>query len=238
MVDTDMSRRVIFNADDFGASTGINQGIIDAHTKGVVTSTSFMVPGRAADEAVEMARDHPALSIGLHWDVWGEGEREFDTRDLAASRAELHRQLDEFDRMFGRPPTHIDSHQHAHKSEHLLPVFKEVVLPLGIPLRGVSDLSYIGGFYAQWEWKVTNLEYISVEFLQKLLREEAPEGWTEFSCHPGYISDDFESIYLSEREEEVRTLTDLRISDYLDSQGMQLGSYIDYQGSTTDTSVN
>ena len=117
-------------------------------------------------------------------------------------------------------------------------VSAEVVLPLGIPLRGVSDLSYVGGFYAQWEWKVTNLEYISVEFLQKLLREEAPEGWTEFSCHPGYISDDFDSIYLSEREEEVRTLTDPRITDYLDSQEIQIGSYIDYQKATANPPVN
>lgn len=228
-----MSRRVIFNADDLGASSGINRGIIEAHRNGVVTSASCMVTGSAIAEAVELAKQYPALSVGLHWDVWGENDREFDTRDLDASRAELHRQLDEFQRLFGRPPTHVDSHQHAHRSDHLMPVFEEIILPMGIPLRGAADMNYVGGFYAQWEWKVTNLDYVSVEFLKKLLREEAPEGWTEFSCHPGYVSDDFESIYHTEREAELATLTDRRIIDFLAEQDIRLGSYSDFSHALT-----
>jgi len=39
-----MTRHVIFNADDFGASTGINRGIIEAHLRGVVTSTRYSSP--------------------------------------------------------------------------------------------------------------------------------------------------------------------------------------------------
>ncbi len=70
-----MKRFLIFNADDFGASTGVNRGILECHTRGVVTSASLMVTGRAAREAVAMSRDHPGLSVGLHWDVWGEDER-------------------------------------------------------------------------------------------------------------------------------------------------------------------
>jgi predicted glycoside hydrolase/deacetylase ChbG (UPF0249 family) len=223
-----MARYVIFNADDFGASTGINRGIVEAHVDGVVTSTSFMVTGRAAEQAASLARDHPALSIGLHWDVWGEDERQFDTRDLDASRRELERQLASFETLFGRLPTHIDSHRHAHRAEHLQPMFREVAERIGVPLRGESDLSYVGGFYGQWEWQVTDLTHISVPFLQKLLREEAPEGWTEFSCHPGYVSDDFESIYLAEREVELRTLTDPAVIDCLDELGIRLASYDDY----------
>ncbi len=34
---------LIVNADDFGASRGINRGIAEAHTTGIVTSTSLMV---------------------------------------------------------------------------------------------------------------------------------------------------------------------------------------------------
>jgi predicted glycoside hydrolase/deacetylase ChbG (UPF0249 family) len=219
---------LIINADDFGASTGVNRGILECHTRGVVTSTSLMVTGRAVLEAVAMSRDYPALAVGLHWDVCGEDEREFDTGDLAAVRDEFHRQLDEFYRLLGRMPTHVDSHRHVHREEHLMPVFRQLVAPLGVPLREDGRVNFVGGFYAQWEWKVTRLEYVSVPFLMRMLREEVPLGWTEFSCHPGYASADYASVYLTEREAEVRTLTDPRIRQTIEDLGIRLVSYPDY----------
>jgi predicted glycoside hydrolase/deacetylase ChbG (UPF0249 family) len=223
-----MGKYLIVNADDFGASTGVNRGILDCHTRGIVKSTSLMVTGRAVHEAVSMSRNYPTLSVGLHWDVWGEDERTFDLSNLPAVRDEFHRQLDAFYRLLGCLPTHIDSHRHAHRYEQVLPVFRELVEPLGVPLRGESEVRFIGGFYAQWEWMVTNLEYVSVPTLQRLLHEEISEGWTELSCHPGYISLDFTSVYLQEREAEVRTLTDPRIRQTIETLGIQLVSYTDY----------
>jgi predicted glycoside hydrolase/deacetylase ChbG (UPF0249 family) len=223
-------RHLIVNADDFGASEGVNRGIVECHVDGIVTSTSLMVTGRAVDEAVELSRAHPDLAIGLHWDVWGEDEREFDTSDSAAARAELERQLDEFERLMGRLPTHVDSHRHAHREGDLMDVFADVVHPLGIPVRGDGRVEFVGGFYAQWEWMVTNLEYVSVEFLQQLLRDEvAEDGWTEISCHPGFASDDFMSVYLAEREAELRTLVDPRIRQTIDELGLTLSSYADWR---------
>lgn len=227
-----LGKHLIFNADDFGASTGVNRGILKGHTDGVVTSTSLMVTGRAVQEAVSMSRDHPALAVGLHWDVWGEDEREFDTSDVPAVREEFRRQLDEFGNLLSRMPTHIDSHRHAHREKHLLPVFHELVEPLGIPLRDDGGVGFVGGFYAQWEWKVTNLDYVGVPFLQKMLREEVPEGWTEFSCHPGYVSSDYEAVYDTEREAELETLTDPRIRRTMEELGIHLTSYADYLEAT------
>jgi predicted glycoside hydrolase/deacetylase ChbG (UPF0249 family) len=219
---------LVINADDFGASPGINRAIVDGHTRGVVTSTSLMVTGRAAPEAAALSRGHPALSVGLHWDVCGEDERSFDTHDLAAVREEFRRQLEAFHRLMGRPPTHVDSHRHVHREEHLRPVFRELVAPLGVPLRDDGRVAFVGGFYAQWEWQVTNLEYVSVPFLQKLLREEVGDGWTELSCHPGYGSPGYQSVYLAEREAEVATLTDPRIRQTIRELGIRLVSYAGY----------
>ena len=223
-----MSKYLIFNADDFGASTGVNRGILECHTQGVVTSASMMVTGRAVEEAVSITRDYPDLAIGLHWDVWGEDEREFDIENIPAVRNEFHRQIDEFHRLMGRLPTHIDSHRHAHREDHLMPVFRELVEPLGVPLRDDGRVNFVGGFYAQWEWMVTNLDYVSVETLQRMLQEEVPEGWTEFSCHPGYRSPDYESVYLEEREAELCTLRDPRVRQTIDELGIKLVSYADY----------
>jgi predicted glycoside hydrolase/deacetylase ChbG (UPF0249 family) len=220
---------LIFNADDFGASAGVNRGILECHTGGVVTSASLMVTGRAVREAVSMSRDHPALAVGLHWDVWGEDEREFDTQNLALVRQEYERQLEEFYSMLGRMPTHVDSHRHAHREAHLMSLFRDLVAPLGVPLRDDGQVRFVGGFYAQWEWLVTNLDHVSVPFLVRMLREEVGPGWTEFSCHPGYQSSDFASVYLTEREAEVRTLTDPRIRQAIDELGIRLASYTDYR---------
>jgi predicted glycoside hydrolase/deacetylase ChbG (UPF0249 family) len=223
-----MTAFVIFNADDFGQAPGINQGILECHTRGVVTSASLMVTGRAIAEAVSMSRDHPRMSLGLHWDVWGEDEREFDVNDVVAVKDELRRQLDEFERLVGRLPTHVDSHRHAHREPHLMPIFSEFLEPLGVPLRGDGRVRFVGGFYAQWQWGVTNLEYVSVPFLERILRDEVPDGWTEISCHPGYVGPGYAAMYAREREAEVLTLTDRRIRATLEALGIRLSSYEDY----------
>jgi predicted glycoside hydrolase/deacetylase ChbG (UPF0249 family) len=224
----DAGRYLIINADDFGASAGVNRGILEAHTRGVVTSTSLTVRGVAAQEAAAMSRDCPGLSVGLHWDVWGEGEQVFDVTDLPAVRGEFHRQVDEFHRLLGRLPTHVDSHHHVHRRPALIPVFQELVGPLRVPLRGEDGVRFVGGFYAQWEYLVTDLEHVSVTALQRMLREEVEPGWTEFGCHPGYASPDFTSVYLHEREAELRTLTAPAIRETIETLGIHLVSYVDY----------
>ncbi len=225
------ARNLIVNADDLGYSTGVNKGVLDCHTQGIVTSASFMVTGHAVAEAVAISREHPALGVGLHWDAWGEDEREFDLDDERAVRDEFHRQLDEFQRLMGRLPSHVDTHRHAHRKweARLMPLFRELVEPLGVPLRDDGRVRFVGDFYAQWQWKVTNLEYVSVPFLERLLREKVGAGWTEVSCHPGYVTGDFGSVYLWEREEEVRTLTDPGIRRTIDEVGIQLRSYAEYR---------
>lgn len=62
----DSARRLILSADDFGLSSGVNSGIMRAHRDGVLTDASLMVNGAACDEAVELARATPGLSVGLH----------------------------------------------------------------------------------------------------------------------------------------------------------------------------
>src|SRR5438128_613388 len=139
-----MKKYLIFNADDFGASTGVNRGILEAHTRGVVTSASLMVTGRAVQEAVAISGDHPELAIGLHWDVSGEDEREFNLDDAGDVCEEFKRQLGRFHDLLGRMPSHIDSHRHAHRE--VMAVFEKLVAPLGVPVRGDGRVTYLSGF--------------------------------------------------------------------------------------------
>lgn len=223
-----MTKHLIVNADDFGASDGTNRGIVECHLNGVLTSTSLMVYGAAVHEAVSLSSQHPELAIGLHWDVVGEDEREFDLSDHAAVRDELEVQLDLFQQLMGRRPTHIDSHRHTHMHDDVREFFLEIASHVGVPIRGDGRVEFIGGFYAQWEWGVTELEHVSVETLQRILHREVGEGWTEVSCHPGYVTPEYVSMYSHEREAEVRTLTDPRIRKTIDQLGIRLESYITY----------
>jgi predicted glycoside hydrolase/deacetylase ChbG (UPF0249 family) len=220
---------LIVNADDYGASQGINRGIRECHEQGIVTSASLMVTGAAVKEAVALSLDLPQLSVGLHWDVWGEDERSFDLTNPAAVRDEFRRQLDAFGGLMERLPTHVDSHRHAHLEPAVLPVIQEITRALDLPLRGTGEVNFIGGFYGQWEWMVTNLDYISVDALSRILREEVGEGWTELGCHPGYRASGFKSAYDMEREVEIQTLTDARVRTLLKERGVSLASYYDLQ---------
>ena len=59
-------RRLIINADDFGYTSGVNRAIVEAHTRGVVTSSTLMATGAAFAEAVHVLKAVPRLSIGCH----------------------------------------------------------------------------------------------------------------------------------------------------------------------------
>ena len=60
------NRRLIVNADDFGASRSINEAVIRAQREGILTTASLMVNEAACDEAVELAKQNPRLGVGLH----------------------------------------------------------------------------------------------------------------------------------------------------------------------------
>jgi hopanoid biosynthesis associated protein HpnK len=59
-------RRLIVNADDFGLTSGVNRGIIQAHENGIVTSATLMACGAKFQEAVDWAARSPRLSVGCH----------------------------------------------------------------------------------------------------------------------------------------------------------------------------
>lgn len=59
-------RRLIINADDFGFTAGVNRAIVEAHTRGIVTSSTLMATGPAFDDAVRLSKTVPRLSVGCH----------------------------------------------------------------------------------------------------------------------------------------------------------------------------
>jgi predicted glycoside hydrolase/deacetylase ChbG (UPF0249 family) len=204
-------RRLIVNADDFGLSSGVTRGIVEAFEHGILTSASLMVDRPAAEEAVSVAGELP---LGLHADV--------DDVPPADVPAELVRQLARFLELTGRPPTHVDSHHHLHR-EAGHASFVQLADRHGLPLRD-RDAPHCGLFYGRWDGE-SHPEQIGVESLLGILAGLA-DGDTELGCHPGY-ADGLRSSYTVEREQELRTLTDSRVRDRVAELGIEL---IDWTG--------
>ncbi len=63
------ARLLIINADDFGMCHAINEAIIRALEKGVLRSTTLMVPCPWALHAMHFLADHPEVPFGVHLTV-------------------------------------------------------------------------------------------------------------------------------------------------------------------------
>lgn len=230
---TQQLRELIVNADDFGMSVGINDGIIGAHRSGILTSASLMVLRPAAKHAVTAARLHTDLSIGLHLDLceWVYANDEWQLSyeiirlsDMRAVKNELHRQLNLFKSLTGNAPSHIDSHQHVHRSEPIRSIVLDVARQLDIPVREETPgIAYTGRFYGQTNKGESYPDGISRSSLIHLL-QILPNGTTELACHPAKRVD-FQSVYNKERVMEHEVLCDAGIARTVSNAGIQLTSF-------------
>jgi len=227
-------KKLIVNADDFGQSNGINAGIIKTYEQGIVTSTSLMVRYPAVHDAARYAKKNPSLGVGLHIDlgewIYANGEwpalyEVVSLNNINSVVEEINKQLESFYRIMNRKPTHIDSHQHVHQREYLLPIFTELAEKLDISLRHYNPaVKYSGNFYGQMEDGSANHNSISVAGLQEII-STLPAGITELACHPG-LDDDLETMYRGERKMEVDTLCNTAIRQTIAEANIKLCSFV------------
>lgn len=137
---------LVINADDFGFTRDVNQGIVEAHTRGVLTSTTLMANGAAFDDAVKLAHEHPSLDVGVHLVLAGgqsvlTGEMLPLTvgqllRAMVAKRVrpyqELRAQVVKIVEADIRP-THLDTHKHTHLLPPVLEAAARLSEEFGIP---------------------------------------------------------------------------------------------------------
>ncbi|HEY6223696.1 MAG TPA: ChbG/HpnK family deacetylase [Gemmatimonadales bacterium] len=215
-----MTKLLIVNADDFGASPGTNRGILEAHLHGIVTSTSLLVDAAGSAEAAEMAELAPELSVGLHADL--------DGVDPGAIAAALERQLDRFATLIGESPTHLDTHHDTHRDPRVFPAVVDFAGRHRLRLRGHARIRVCTKFYGQWGGE-THPEQISVAGLERVLADVL-DLVTELTCHPGYRDAALRTSYDVEREIEVRTLCDPAARDAVHRLGFRLTSFHELPG--------
>jgi predicted glycoside hydrolase/deacetylase ChbG (UPF0249 family) len=232
-MEVEAKKYLIVNADDFGLSSGVSRGIIEAHEQGIVTSASLMVRWPGAAEAAAESRKYPNLSLGLHLDlsewayrdgIWVPLYEVVPVDEISAVADEVTSQLATFRQLVGKNPTHLDSHQHTHLEEPVRSLVIEVARRLAIPLRCCSlKIHYCGQFYGQTAEGFPLPDAVSVDALIGIL-ENVPVGLTELSTHPGYPVG-LDTMYCSERVMEVHTLCDPRVRAAVIAMGIELCSF-------------
>ncbi len=222
-----MTRRLIVNADDWGLTRGVSEGILAAHRGGIVTSTTVLATATLDRGLVARLLDS-GLGVGLHVNltlgrpltrgtslVDGRGSFVRDARRAAARasaadvRREIAAQVEKFEKVFRRPPTHLDSHHHVGLHPPVREVILDIARGLGVPVRSQDPAArsrvrsaglrtpdhFFGesGPGAYWSPATTlaNLKAL-------------PDGVSEFMTHPGWFDADLAySRYGRQRETEM-----------------------------------
>jgi hopanoid biosynthesis associated protein HpnK len=152
-------KRLIVNADDFGLTASVNQAILEAHCRGVISSTSLLANGEAFESAVALSRQAPRLGVGVHLNLT-EGKplapssaipslvdrQGFFARTAGgfwravllgqAKTADIEKEFRaQIERVMaaGITPTHLDSHKHVHALPALGTMAIRLACQYGIP---------------------------------------------------------------------------------------------------------
>ena len=212
---------LITNADDFGFTRDVNEGIVHAHRQGILTATTLMATGAAFEHAVGLARENPELDVGVHLVLVGSEGYPATVARLVASLGGI-RIYDELARQIGKVldagirPTHLDTHKHTHVLPPVLAAVARLAeefkipwvrRPLANPLQGVltrhgcRTTDHFAGFAITGRYDAARLA--------KLIRR-LPEGLTEFMCHPGFCTAELERAHTrlkASRRRELDALT-------------------------------
>ena len=143
---------LIVNADDFGMTHGVNEGIVRGFREGILTSATLMANGAAFEDAVEKTRQNPGLGVGVHLCLVGGAA--VAPRDQISSLADAQGQLPknlltlfarlssglipvrQIEREFraqiervidaGIRPSHLDTHKHTHTHPRVMEALARV----------------------------------------------------------------------------------------------------------------
>jgi predicted glycoside hydrolase/deacetylase ChbG (UPF0249 family) len=243
-------KRLIVNADDFGFTRDVNEGIVYAHRNGILTAATLMATGPAFDHAVELARETPTLDLGVHLVlVDAEGYPPTLARLTAAvllGRIPIYERLAGQVRKIldaGIQPSHLDTHKHTHllpqvldavariSSEFRIPWIRRLV-PAPVPFlqqigqarlirRGCRTTDYFEGFEMTGRFQAADL----ASLIRRL-----PEGATEFMCHPGFCREELRAARTrlkASRQIELDALTSGQVRQALEESSVTLVRYRD-----------
>ena len=240
--------KIIVNADDFGFSEGVNLGIISAHKKGIVTSTTIMSNMPAFEEGVALLKENKDLKCGVHLTLSCYKPLLDTHKSIVDENGYFYRRItnevlenmdkDEIYNEFCAQVEkvlsnnieidHLDSHHHVHTLEGLKEVVERIVDRYDLPIRG--------GFEYNLEYsKVVPLidsfykENVSEEYFIKNIDEIMKYDVVDIMSHPAFLDDYIlnSTSYAIDRTKEHKILTAKKVKEFLEKNGLVISSYRD-----------
>ena len=233
--------KLVINADDFGLSNSVNEGIVYCYKNGLVSSTSMMTNTPYTEAAVKLAKENKITNIGVHLNLtYGhsvlpqdEVPSLVDERGIfhyvcmlgyhtqyVDAKKELRAQIEKF-LSFGLKPTHLDHHHYFNEIPNILKAYLELAKEYDLPVRSMDE--YARGEAKKMGVKTTDefsfafhhdgVKIGTFEVLKSLFWDK--DMSLEIMATPGYI-DDYtrtQTNYLI-REEEIKVLTEAKEKGY------------------------
>ena len=152
--------KLIVNADDFGYSKGVNLGIIETHTNGILTSTTMLANMYGFENGIDLMKEYPKLGIGVHLtltcgkpileNVNSLIDKHGNFKKLKVLKEEnnmnLNQIYEEWEAQIqkllnnGVKLTHIDSHHYVHSFDSCVKIVETLAKKYSLPVRNCFDI--------------------------------------------------------------------------------------------------
>ena len=159
-----MIKKMIVNADDFGLTNSVSEGILSAYLNGIVTSTSVMMNTEYSKESIVKALHHKKLSLGVHL-VFNKYKPVSDIKlvnslvdengmflknskdiiekfSLDEFELELENQILKFIKYSGKVPSHIDCHHWVILHQKFYPIYEKLAVKYKVNFRKIDSVLF------------------------------------------------------------------------------------------------
>ena len=247
-------KQLVVNADDFGFTPDVNQGIVEAHRRGILTAATLMANGAAFEDALRLARETPSLDVGCHLVLIG-GRSLVTGKPLPLTVPQLlaamaRRQIRVYDELraqvrrivdAGIRPTHLDTHKHTHLAPPVLDAVARLGEEFDIPwVRRPFDfpLGLLRGRFhraLKRHGRRATDHFVGFQLTGRLhtatlvaLLDALPDGSTELMCHPGHCGEALRHARTrlkESREHELAALVAPEVRQALKRNRIELVNY-------------
>lgn len=228
--------KVIINADDFGYTKAVTEGIIQGYHQGIIRSTTALCNMEYVEYGKELLEDCPDLAVGVHLtltlgksltknktltDAKGNFYKPHELKnhvfDIQEVYLEFKAQIEKYIEIFGHLPSHLDSHHGMHDYQDNYTVTQKLAKEYQLPVRRYSHYLFVNEFIK---------DNISVSGLINIFEKYKGKD-IEIMTHPGNCDLELyeKSSYTFDRVKELSVLCHQDIKDYIQDHHIEITHY-------------
>ena len=220
--------KLIINADDFGFTKSITDGIVDGIKEGYITSTSLMPNMEATEYAIQKALDNNITCVGLHITLTKgkpiisnehlmDENGNFLHRDIQLNNInltyedaynEIKAQIKRIEELSNGKLIidHLDTHHFSCKHESVKKALIAIAKERNIPIRNEFECDILRPDIFNMDFSLVNVTYEALENIINKYKDQ--DISMEIMVHPGYIDEHTKSLtsYNIERKKELEIL--------------------------------